>query len=335
MELYSSEDVTTKVIVPELAKLGYKDGASAYGYVVLRFDHKIVAQQGRERKTMFADLVIFVDDVPFIVVDSKNPREFLTENDRDQVISYARLLDSIAPYAALCDGGWRIFDTVSKQRINALPPLKDLIDQNKDRAITQGQRTLLRSQAERTLFTIDNARDLSRLMRRCHDTIRNLKGYDPTRAFDELSKVLFAKMFEEREVAENRRNNNRFTSESVHALRQEGVEIVQKIWNETVRSDRYREVFSDEAATQDIDLPIEAVDKIVKLLQNVNLGLTDLDVKGVAFEEFLSATYRGGGLGQYFTPREVVNFMVELIEPAIGERIIDPSCGTGGFLIRV
>ena len=58
-------------------------------------------------------------------------------------------------------------------------------------------------------------------------------------------------------------------------------------------------------------------------------------MKGVAFEEFLSATYRGGGLGQYFTPREVVNFMVDLAEPAIGERAIDPSCGTGGFLIRI
>ena len=60
-----------------------------------------------------------------------------------------------------------------------------------------------------------------------------------------------------------------------------------------------------------------------------------MDVKGVAFEEFLSTTYRGGGLGQYFTPRAIVNFMVDLVDPTIGERVIDPSCGSGGFLIRV
>lgn len=172
-------------------------------------------------------------------------------------------------------------------------------------------------------------------MRRCHDIIRNLKGYDPTKAFDELSKVLFAKMFEEREVAEGRRDTNRFTIGAVREMRKQGVEIIQQLWKDTVVSDRYREVFSDEQPELGIDLPPEAIDKIVGLLEDKSLGLTDLDVKGVAFEEFLSATYRGGGLGQYFTPREVVNFMVDLVDPAIGERTIDPSCGSGGFLIRV
>ena len=117
-------------------------------------------------------------------------------------------------------------------------------------------------------------------------------------------------------------------------MREQGIEIIQRLWKETVESDRYREVFADEEAAQEIALPPGAIDKIVEMLQDKSLGLTDMDVKGVAFEEFLSATYRGGGLGQYFTPREIVNFMVELVDPAIGEKIIDPSCGSGGFLIR-
>ena len=75
--------------------------------------------------------------------------------------------------------------------------------------------------------------------------------------------------------------------------------------------------------------------RFVDILEDRSLGLTDLDVKGVAFEEFLAGTYRGGGLGQFFTPREVVSFMVDLIDPAIGERCIDPACGSGGFLIRI
>jgi type I restriction enzyme M protein len=202
------------------------------------------------------------------------------------------------------------------------------------RRLSQRQRENIVSQATRTLFAIESARDLSRLMRRCHDVIRNLKGYDPTKAFDELSKVLFAKMYEEREVADGRRKDNRFTLEAVKGMREQGVEIIQTLWNDTVKSDRYREVFSDQDAEMGIELPPEAIDKIVGLLENKSLGLTDLDVKGVAFEEFLSATYRGGGLGQYFTPREVVNFMVDLVEPSIGDRVIDPSCGSGGFLIR-
>jgi type I restriction enzyme M protein len=172
-------------------------------------------------------------------------------------------------------------------------------------------------------------------MGRCHDIIRNLKGYDPTKAFDELSKLLFAKMYEEREVADGRRMQNRFSLEFVRDMRKQGVEIVQTIWRDTVGSDRFREVFADDAVAAEIELPPEAIDKIVTLLEDKSLGLTDLDVKGVAFEEFLSATYRGGGLGQYFTPREVVSFMVDLVEPGIGDHVIDPSCGSGGFLIRV
>lgn len=334
-ELYSEQDVMSKVVVPHLHSLGYKEGPTQNGTVHLRFEHPIQARQGREIKTIFADLVVFVNEIPVIVVDGKNPRQYITDNDRDQVVSYARLLDNIAPFGAVCNGSWQVFDTVNKQQIRALPHLKDLLSDYHNRRLSQTQKESLHFQAKRTLFAIDSARDLSRLMRRCHDTIRNLKGYDPTRAFDELSKVLFAKMFEEREVEDGNRQTNRFTIESVREMRKQGVEIIQLIWKETVGSDRYKEVFADEETSQEIALPPEAIDKIVELLQDKSLGLTDMDVKGVAFEEFLSSTYRGGGLGQYFTPREVVNFMVDLIQPAIGEKVIDPSCGTGGFLIRV
>lgn len=202
------------------------------------------------------------------------------------------------------------------------------------RRLSSRRRDTLREQATRTLFAIDSARELSHLMRRCHDIIRNLRGYDPTKAFDELSKLLFAKMFEEKELAENRRPENRFTTESVRRMRENGVEIIQVLWRDTITSDRYREVFSDTDAQSEIDLPPNAIDQIVRILEDRSLVQTDLDVKGIAYEEFLASTFRGGGLGQYFTPREVVNFMVDLIDPTIGEKTIDPSCGTGGFLIR-
>jgi type I restriction enzyme M protein len=317
-----------------LAALGYSESPKRDG-VTLKFNHPIPVNQGRERKTIFADLVVYVDGTPVVVVDAKNPRSYLTENDREQVVSYARLLDNIAPYAALCNGGWQVFDTVRKQQIRNLPTRRDLVRDLQKRRLTTRQREGLVQQAKRTLFAIESVRELSRLMRRCHDVIRNLKGYDPTKAFDELSKVLFSKMYEERELAEGRRKVNRFSLPFVREMREQGVEIIQTLWQDTVGSDRFREVFADDSVSANIDLPPEAIDKIVALLEGKSLGLTDLDVKGVAFEEFLSSTYRGGGLGQYFTPREVVNFMVDLVDPAIGDKTIDPSCGSGGFLIRV
>lgn len=143
-------------------------------------------------------------------------------------------------------------------------------------------------------------------------------------------------MYEEREILEGRRKpeQNRFTLATVKEMRKQSVEIIQTLWRDTVSSEQYREVFSDQDTSVDIELPPEAIDEIVKILEEKSLGLTDLDIKGVAFEEFLAGTYRGGGLGQFFTPREVVSFMVDLVDPAIGETCIDPACGTGGFLIR-
>ncbi|MDT8413638.1 MAG: N-6 DNA methylase [Vicingaceae bacterium] len=68
-------------------------------------------------------------------------------------------------------------------------------------------------------------------------------------------------------------------------------------------------------------------------MQTYNLSTTSDDVKGIAFEQFLGKTFRGE-LGQFFTPRTIVDFMVEIMDPQEGEIICDPCCGSGGFLIK-
>jgi type I restriction enzyme M protein len=73
--------------------------------------------------------------------------------------------------------------------------------------------------------------------------------------------------------------------------------------------------------------------RIVKELERFNLSATGDDVKGLAFEKFLGDTFRGN-LGQFFTPRPIVDFMVELLDPGENELICDPASGSGGFLIR-
>lgn len=73
---------------------------------------------------------------------------------------------------------------------------------------------------------------------------------------------------------------------------------------------------------------------IVKELEVYNLSSTSDDIKGIAFEEFLGRTFRGE-LGQFFTPRTVVDFMVKIFDPLENETICDPCCGSGGFLIWI
>ena len=72
---------------------------------------------------------------------------------------------------------------------------------------------------------------------------------------------------------------------------------------------------------------------VVNHLQGISLNQTDLDVKGVAFERFLGNFFKGE-TGQFFTPREVVEFMVNMVTPHHEELILDPACGSGGFLLH-
>lgn len=81
----------------------------------------------------------------------------------------------------------------------------------------------------------------------------------------------------------------------------------------------------------------EIFDDMVSDLSKLNFTVADVDVKGDAFEYFLKNAYQGikiKDLGEYFTPRNIVRTMVSMANPKIGEKIYDPFCGTGGFLIE-
>ena len=75
--------------------------------------------------------------------------------------------------------------------------------------------------------------------------------------------------------------------------------------------------------------------QIVEKLSKLSLINTDSDVKGDAFEYFLKSSITvGNDLGEYFTPRHIVKLMVNLVNPQFGDKVYDPACGTGGFLIE-
>ena len=82
-----------------------------------------------------------------------------------------------------------------------------------------------------------------------------------------------------------------------------------------------------------LDISEETFRRIVKQLERFDLSKTGDDIKGLAFEKFLGTTFRGE-LGQFFTPRPVVEFMVDLLNPQESQLICDPASGSGGFLIR-
>ena len=75
---------------------------------------------------------------------------------------------------------------------------------------------------------------------------------------------------------------------------------------------------------------------IILDILNDNFKIKDSmeDVKGRAFEEFLPSQLRGKGLGQYFTPRPIVDFMIELADISLKDKVLDFASGSGGFLIK-
>jgi len=182
--------------------------------------------------------------------------------------------------------------------------------------------------------------EFTRLLTRCHNIIRNNDKLSPEAAFDEISKVLFMKIMYEREATEEMI----FSKARFQAL--------EKLYNQELRDGIRSDSNFDEDYMQilfnrtklkfegdgifekrdQIKIKRESFEMIVEELEAFNLSDTSDDVKGIAFEQFLGKTFRGE-LGQFFTPRTIVDYMVEILDPQEGETICDPCCGSGGFLI--
>ena len=103
-------------------------------------------------------------------------------------------------------------------------------------------------------------------------------------------------------------------------------ERIQSIYE--VQQQREPDVFTDTIKIDAATLRI-----IVSHIEGINLSKTDLDTKGVAFETFMDGFFKGH-FGQYFTPREIIDFMVQMMQPQNHERVLDPACGSGGFLLH-
>ena len=320
--MQTEEDVKVHHLMPLLERHGYAASQCS-------FELGVDVQEGRRVKKIFADVVVYADKAkktPLLLCETKSPSEALDKFVRDQAISYARLLPKIAPICVITNGTQtQVFQTLSKSRIDALPTKSQLQGDIVAYTISKDLQEALRAEAKHDLFVIDDVDAFKGILNACHNAIRNNEGYDPAAAFDEMSKLLFCKMHEERKGGKNRFRLSVYDA----TLDSLDINVVRKIFAETVNDPAYRGLFDDGSQ---INLSDRTIRSIVKLFENVDLSLTAFDVKGEAFEYFLGDTFTGG-LGEFFTPRNVVEFITDVIDPKIGEKIVDPFCGTGGFLM--
>jgi len=171
-------------------------------------------------------------------------------------------------------------------------------------------------------------KEFADLLHQCHNIIRNNEHLDPAAAFDEIAKILFIKVWVERRLKERKERKNLFTVSFLQS--QISKSPINSLFEETKEAYRADKIFEPD---ERINLRPATVEAIVQKLESYNLSETSEDVKGIAFERFLGGTFRGE-IGQFFTPRPVVEFIVQMLDPKEGELICDPASGSGGFLIR-
>jgi type I restriction enzyme M protein len=171
--------------------------------------------------------------------------------------------------------------------------------------------------------------EFATLLHQCHNVIRNREKLDPAAAFDEIAKILFVKVFVERSFRARRQRKDVFTVDYLDD--QLGPNPLNDLFERTKEAYQADRIFS---ADDEIRLRPGTGREIVRLLEQYNLSDTAEDIKGIAFERFLGRTFRGE-IGQFFTPRTIVEFMTRMVGPTEGELVCDPASGSGGFLIRV
>ena len=167
------------------------------------------------------------------------------------------------------------------------------------------------------------ASDLESRVRRAHGLIWAGGMRDPLTAFNEWSKLIFAKVHDERHTPNGQ----------PRAFQVGAGESAVRLGN------RVRALY-DEARIADptmfsepISLPDDKIRDVVRTFEEVGFTLIDIDALGSAFEAFFGTVFREE-LGQYFTPRPLVRFTVAMLMPRESDILLDPTAGTGGFLLE-
>lgn len=315
-----------------------------YNYPVERIKQFVPVTMGSETKE--ADIVVFEDDMclsPHILVECK--RQEVSEAEYQQAIeqaySYAFALPCDVKYVWVTSSIKSDYFEVDKNQNtrNQMPDIPQFGVKNVASYKYVYEAQYLPEEVGKQRFfdlaVIDQS-ELTRRFKQAHEALWAGGQLNPSEAFDELDKLIFCKVWDERkprrmgepydfqiitvpkevEKSETKRRliENENLYKRVIALYEEGRKKDQEVFRDNIR------------------LTPGKIRTVVSYLESVNLGETDLDSKGRAFETFMGSFFRGN-FGQYFTPREIVKFIVDVLPIDHDSKVLDTSCGSGGFLL--
>lgn len=314
-----------------------------YGYPENRIKQFIPVQMGSETKE--ADIAVYSDDEceeTYILVECK--KEDLTDQQFniavDQAYSYA--VAEGAKYvwttSRIKNQYYEVPDKKPKSRIeipdipqfgiNKLAPYKYVkggISQTETDTEPKNIVSEPDPNVKQKFFELQpvSESELTKIFIQSHQALWGGGQRNPSVAFDELDKLIFCKIWDEKHPRKTGEpyDFQIFRDEDPEDL----LKRIKKIY--AVGEKEAPEVFKD-----GITLTAQETLTIVKYFQRINLNKTDLDSKGKAFETFMGSYFRGD-FGQYFTPRPIVKFIVDSLPITHKSRVLDTSCGSGGFLL--
>lgn len=320
------EDPEEKVRAEYWAELIYQ-----YDYPANRVKVEVVVPD--RLPTDRADIVVFSDDDckrPYAVVECK--KDGVTDAEFNQAIEQgvgnATWVKLRAEYVVIIAGSTRrVLDVTDKfgtfeREQNILADLPKSYGKPQDFRFYKGA---VNEKGEPAADIAPISReDLISTIKKCHQTLWGGGRLSPPTAFGELCKLIFVKISDEQKA---RRNGEPYQFQiKTHEPSSKLAERINKLYDE-------QKIKDPEVFTESIKVDDRVLRTVVSHLESINLNKTDLDVKGVAFEQFMDGFFKGD-FGQYFTPRPIIEFAVQMMKPEHDWDVLDPACGSGGFLLH-
>ncbi len=324
-------DVETLIDL-QLRKLGWEDNPKSYNRNVYKQQPKTETEKSA-LNGLKPDYVLYSDGQPLAIIEAKRPNREI-DKALIQGLNYAKLIN--APIVIATNG-------ISIKTIHAKYNEPLIIDGDEVSTFLK-ENTLIKFKNECSLCSISpivikSRTQLIDIFKQADNLLRKEGLTKGAERFSVFSNILFLKLMSE--IQELKIENGEIDTIPRDFLwdsfrKKRGQELLSYI-NDTVLKafDTYYRNGSDSIFEKlNIKNP-NVLSEIINELNPLYLTNIDSDIKGDAFEYFLK-TYNAGekDLGEYFTPRHIVKFMVQLLNPQFGETIYDPFCGTGGMLIE-
>lgn len=285
-----------------------------YNYPLDRIDIEKSIHFGREIHAKAADILVYKKDkiTPYIIIEVKSPIE---KKGIEQLKSY---LSAEGSEIGVWSNGkekiilYRPYPREFQDSLSEIPRADQTIDDL--------------FEIKKSWSQLSPKFDFIEILKHIEELALAGSGAD---VFEEIFKIIYAKLYDEKLAREQRDNQEVIFRK--YRDSEKTYEVVNQLFKDAVKE--WPDTFE---ASDRIRLSADRLNICVPFLESVRLfelGKGELEIIDSAFEYLITEVSKGKK-GQYFTPRHVIKMCVQMLNPKQNEYVVDPACGSGGFLLH-